>query len=100
MNITRDTLRADGLTVGQALDKDAAFLRAIGFDAKDGAPTLDEQRDELREKCRKAVLDALDNVADEMTANRNNGPKDGELAKLFAGIDPIADRIFNKTLGL
>ncbi len=100
MNITRNTLRADGLTVGQAIDKDAAFLRSIGFAVSDGGLTFDEQRDEMREKCRKAVLDALDYVADETLGSRNYGPKDAELARLFAGIDPIADRMLDKTLGL
>jgi len=100
MTITRNTLRADGLTVGQAMDRDAAFLRSIGIDAKDGAMTIDERRQEMIEKCREAVLNALDNVAEEATANRNNGPKDSELAVLFKGIDQIAERIFDKSLGL
>lgn len=100
MKITRDTLRADGLTVGQSMDRDAAFLRSLGLDAKDGALPYDQALDEFTDRCRKAVLDALDGIADEMTANRNDGPKDSELQQLFAGIDPIARRIFNKSQGL
>jgi hypothetical protein len=94
MNITRNTRRADGLTVGEAMDRDAAFLRSLGFDAKDGQPTFDEQREALTDKCREAVLAALDGVAAEVTGNRENGPKDGELARLFDGVDAIADRMF------
>ncbi len=36
----------------------------------------------------------------EILANRGDGPKDRELPDLFAGIDPIAERIFNKSVGL
>lgn len=97
--ITRNTMRADGLTVGQALDKDAAFLRSIGIPAKDGALTLYEQREEMIEKFRKAVLDAMDVVAEEVTGDRENGPKDFELRELFRSVDAIADRVFDKTLG-
>lgn len=93
-------MRADGLTVGQALDRDAAQLRALGIDARDGARTFDEQRDEFTELVRKAVLDAMDEAAEGLTGSKHNGPKDGELAKLFAGIDPIAERIYNISIGL
>lgn len=93
-------MRADGLTVGQALDRDAAFLRSIGIDAKDVALPYDEALDQFKDKMRRAVLDALDDLAEETTGNRNDGPKDGELARLFAGLDPIAERVFNKSLSL
>lgn len=97
MKITRNTLRADGFTVGQALDRDAAFLRSLGINAKDGALTYDERRDEFREQMRKNVLAAMDLAAAEVS---ENGPTDTDLPALFRVIDPIADRIFNKTLGL
>lgn len=100
MNITRNTLCADGLTVGEKLDKDALFLRSIIFDIKDGPLDFNESQDAFREKCRQAVLDALDKMAEGMTDEYHNGPKDNELEKLFAGIDPIADRIFKKRLDL
>lgn len=60
----------------------------------------DADREAFIERTRKAVLDTLDTLADEMTANRNDGPKDGDLRALFAGIDPIAKRIFDKSQGL
>lgn len=97
MDITRNTLRADGLTVGQALDKDAAFLRSIGIAATDGVLTYDERRDEFRDKMRKNVLEAMDLTAASL---REDGPTDADLPAIFRAIDPIADRIFNKTLGL
>ncbi len=98
--ITRNTRRADGLTVGEALDRDAAALRSLGFDAKNGALPYDEALDAFKDRARKAVLDALDDLAAELTGDFNDGPKDGELVKLFAGIDPIAERVFNKSVGL
>lgn len=101
--ITRNTLRADGLTVGEALDKDAAFLRSVGHARSSPslrAETLDEIREGYRETLRKAVLDALDEAAKEMTGDENDGPKDRELPKLFAGLAPIIERIVNKSLGI
>ncbi len=62
--------------------------------------TFDDQRDEFKEKARKVVLDALDALADEVTASRENGPKDRELKALFAGVDPIAERLFAKMKGI
>jgi len=61
---------------------------------------LDEQRESFVECSRRAVLDALDEMADELTGNRNDGPKDAELPALFKAIDPIARRIFDKSRGL
>lgn len=93
MNITRNTMRADGITVGESMDRDAAFLRTLGFNTPDGAPTYDELREELRDKVREAVLSALDNIAEMATGLKSNGPKDQELAALFRGVDPIAERL-------
>lgn len=62
--------------------------------------TQDTDREAFIERVRKAVLDTLDDLADEMTASRNDGPKDRELTKLFAGVDPIATRLFDKSVGL
>ncbi len=97
MTITRHTLRADGLTVGEALDRDAAFLRSIGIDASDGVQTCDERRNEFRDRMRKLVLEAMDLAA---ASVREGGPTDADLPTLFHAIDPVADRIFNRTLGL
>lgn len=97
MKITRSTLRADGFTVGQALDREAAFLRSIGIPAKNDALTFDEQQEEFREFMRRAVLVAMDFCAASL---EQTGPKDAELPGLFAGIDPIAERIFNDSLSL
>lgn len=88
MNITRNTTRADGLTVGEALDKDAAFLRSVGFDAKDGALTYSENGDDLRDKFRRAVLNAIDGFFED-----GKGWRDQDLPSLFAALDPIAERL-------
>lgn len=64
------------------------------------APTLDEQRDAYIERARNTVLNALDELAANTTGDRHNGPKDGELVALFAGLDPIARRMFDKSRGL
>jgi len=87
MTITRQTMRADGITIGQSLDRDAAFLRSIGIDANDGAATVFERRMEQREKVRAAVLAALDEALD------GKGWTDQELPALFGAIDQISDRI-------
>ncbi len=95
MKITRETMRADGKTVGQAMDEDSAFLRSIGIDAKDGTLTFDEQEDEFIEKTRHKVLKALDKTMDD-----KKGWTDGDLTELFASVDKIAKRNFLKTKGL
>lgn len=103
MKITRNTIRADGLTVGEALDKDAAFLRSVGIPAKDGAKPLDEQREEYVENVRAAVLAALDTIDGvEPTALRSvkGGWRDGDLPDLFPAIDAQAVRQFNRNQGL
>lgn len=82
MKITRQTMRADGITVGQAMDRDAAFLRTIGFDAKDGAKTFDEIDEERSDLVRNAVLDALDSVL-----GSERGWADSDLANLFPALD-------------
>lgn len=61
-------------------------------------PQKAANEEEFIEKCRAAVLDALDEVALGATGNRNDGPKDRELSELFKGIDPIARRIFAKSI--
>lgn len=91
MEITRDTMRADGKTVGQAMDEDAAFLRSVGIDAKDGQPTFDEKRATLKDKVRNVVLDALDNIYPDV-----QGWKDGELTVLFKSLDQHAETLFNR----
>lgn len=86
--ITRDTMRANGKTVGQAMDEDAAFLRSVGIDAKDGQPTFDEKRVILKDKVRNVVLDALDNIYPDV-----QGWKDGELTVLFIGSSAVYSQV-------
>ena len=89
MEINRNTMRADGITVGEAMDQDAAFLRSIGVDAKDGQPTLDEKIENYINKVRDAVLEALDS-----TTNSGKGWEDKDLTKLFEVIDAHAVTVF------
>lgn len=84
-------MRADGKTVGQAMDEDAAFLRSIGVDAKDGKPTFDEEEEEFINKSRELVLDAIDK-----SMNDGKGWNDGDLPELFKAVDKIAKRNFLK----
>lgn len=93
-------MRADGITVGEAINREAAFLRSLGYDVKDGGLPFDEAKEEFRDKMRKAVLDAMDECAESLTKNREDGPKDQELPALFRGVDAIADRVFLKSYGL
>lgn len=90
MKVTRNTLRADGITVGESMDQDAAFLRSIGITARDGQPTVDERREEFVSKVRDAVLNALDSC----TSTRR-GWTDSDLPRLFAAIDPQANKLFD-----
>lgn len=99
MKITRQTMRADGLTVGESMDRDAAFLRSVGFDVKDGQPTHDEKEDAYIEKVREAVLSALDSVdgVDPIKAfNLKGGWRDQDLCDLFPAIDAQAKRQFSR----
>ena len=91
--ITRNTKRADGLTVGQAMDADAAFLRSIGVDAKDGQPTLDERYEDFKENVRQAVLGALDELSPS-----GKGWLDKDLPQLLTSVDKHAEVLFNRLL--
>jgi hypothetical protein len=82
-------MRADGKTVGQAMDEEATFLRSIGINAKDGQPTFDEKRAALKEKVRDAILNALDEVSP-----TGIGWKDEDLQVLFKSIDQHSDTLF------
>lgn len=95
MKITRNTLRADGLTVGEAMDRDCAWLRSVGIDAPLHPQTMDEQREEAIDQMRNKVLDAIDSQAPD-----NKAWKDADLTALFKAIDPIAERLFWKRMGL
>lgn len=95
MDITRNTMRADGQTVGQAMDNDAAFLRSIGIPATDGALTFDEQKSDFIEATRNAVLTALDE-----SVKSRKGWIDSDLTDLFKSVDKIAERNFFKSKGL
>ena len=91
MEITRDTMRADGKTVGQAMDEEAAFLRTMGVDAKDGQPTFDEKRAAFKEKVRSVILDALDGASPS-----GYGWEDKDLTQLFKSVDKHADTLFDR----
>jgi len=91
MEITRDTMRADCKTVGQAMDEDAVFLCSVGIDAKDGKPTFDEKRDILKDKVRNAVLEAIDNIYPGV-----QGCEDSELTVLFKSLDQHSETLFNR----
>jgi len=97
MKITRQTMRADGLTVGQAMDRDAALLRSLGIPAKDGALTFDEQRDEFQDEVRSAVLKALDGVL-EAHGKTEKGWTDADLPTLFRALDKHAETLFDRHL--
>lgn len=97
MKITRQTMRADGLTVGEAMDRDSALLRSIGIPAKDGALTFDERRDEFVDEVRNAVLKALDAVM-EAHGKSEKGWTDSDLPQLFKPLDKHAESLFDKHL--
>jgi hypothetical protein len=101
MKITRNTKRANGRTVGEAMDRDAAALRSRGVAAKDGAKPLDERQEDWRERCRSAILSAFDILAagkteGELIPGPTNGTgwKDRDLMDLFPAIDKHADKLF------
>lgn len=96
MKITRDTLRADGLTVGESMDCDAAFLRTLGFDAKDGALTTDEQREQWIDECREAFLDSVDAFAEKKTGKPDQGWRDQDLPAIFKALDEHARKLFDR----
>lgn len=77
MKITQNTIRADGLTVGEAMERDRQFLISIGVPI---VPS-EEQTDEHRNAVRAAVLDALD------LALGGKGWIDAELPQLFKALD-------------
>ncbi len=97
MKITRNTMRADGTTVGQAMDNDAAFLRSIGIPAKDGRLTFDEM-EEIKEQEREdfaddfghKVLDAMDEI------NGGRGWEDKDLSDLLPAIHKHAKKLFDR----
>lgn len=104
MKITRQTVRADGMTVGDAMDRDAAFLRSIGIPAKDGQPTFDERQAAL-EECREDfvtafghhVLDAMDKiVASGNPRVKVKGWLDKDLSDLLPAIHKHAGKLFDR----
>ena len=96
--ITRATVRADGLTVGESMDRDAAFLRSVGIDAKDGAQTIDEQREAFKEAMRVAVLAALDETAKNRFGVGSRGWTDRDLVGIFPAIDRHSATLFDRLL--
>lgn len=88
-------MRADGITVGEAMDRDAAFLRSRGIDAKDGQPTYDEVREKFQDRVRNCVLDALDAEFAEEYGQRK-GWTDRELSGLFPALDAHSAALFTR----
>ena len=91
-------MRADGITVGEAMDRDAAFLRSIGHPAKDGRRTYDERIEAQEEKRQEfiyafghKVLDAMDEIVD------GNGWLDKDLSDLLPAIHKHAGKIYDRT---
>lgn len=93
--VLRQTMRADGLTVGQAIDQDASFLRDKGIPAKDGAAVLDERMEQFQDKVRDAVLNALDSVMVKHGKSQN-GWVDADLPDLFKAVDRQAKILFER----
>lgn len=92
MKITKDTMRADGVTVGQAMDQDRQFLKSIGVPTVENFMTPDEIHDERETAMRGDVLDALDN------ALGGKGWIDSDLPDLFKALDRHLQRWESRNL--
>ena len=90
MKITRNTMRADGITVGEAMDRDAAFLRSVGIDAEDGRKTHDEREEEFIDLFEKKVLKAMDKVSG------GRGWEDKDLQHFLTAVREQAARVFDR----
>lgn len=77
------------------MDKDAAFLRALGFGAKDGVLTFDEQQEAFKDDTRKAVLNALDGLMASFD-KPDKGWTDADLPNLFKAVDAHAENLFTR----
>lgn len=100
MPVNRQTIRADGLTVGEALQRDREFLISMGVTPHashlPGEPLpYDEQCDDFKHMLRDSVLLALDEFA-ERHGNRKLGWQDGDLANLFPALDKHAAALFDR----
>jgi hypothetical protein len=82
-------MRADGLTVGQARQEDAKFLRSIGKDAVGKVETMDELQESFVEMVRESVMSSFDAIDPTML-------KDEHLTSLFKAVDAIAISHFKK----
>lgn len=100
MNITRNTMRADGITVGESLDREAAFLRSIGIPASDGQKPYQQQLSEYTDRVREAVLNALDQVDGKESPSDKGGWRDEDLSLLFKAVDAQAETQFWRNLGI
>lgn len=65
--------------------------------ARTGGEVIHPDHYDLREAIRRAVIAAIDSVSAEMSAPKFS---DAELPDLFRELDPIAERIFLKKVGL
>lgn len=85
----RNTLRVDGLTVGEAMEREAEFLGVTSV-------SDDDAKDAFKERTRQAVLAALDSL----TPDGEKGWTDQELPALFKVIDAQSLNIFNRLQSL
>jgi hypothetical protein len=93
MRITKDTMRADGQTVGEAMEKDRQFLRSVGITPADERwKTPDEIHDDRETRIRGDVLDALD------SALGGKGWIDSDLPELFKALDAQLKRWESRNL--
>lgn len=90
----KNTTRADGKTIAQVMQENAAFLNSIGIDAK-AEKDFEEEKEDFIEATRQAVLNALDEPMPD-----KKGWTDKDLLALFKVIDKIAERNFLKSKGL
>jgi hypothetical protein len=74
-------MRADGQTVGEAMERDRQFLQSIGVPTVGAFVTPDELHDQRETAIRGDVLDALDE------ALGGKGWIDSDLPDLFKALD-------------
>lgn len=90
MKVTKNTIRADGKTVGEAMEQDRKFLKSIGVPTVENFLTPDEIHDARETAIRGDVLDALDN------ALGGKGWIDSDLPDLFKALSAHLKRWENR----
>ncbi len=94
-NMNAKTMRADGVSVCESMDKDASYLRSIGIQTKREKP-IDERLDDFRDEVRASVLRALDQVMESRRGSDEKGWKDADLPQLFKALDTHAKNLFDR----